>query len=91
MPCSASSRPVASVVGLARRWVKRGPLQPLHFPDANFETIPASRKIEEEIHGAPTDRYYPIRIGAILHRKYQVVGKLGFGLSSTVWLANDLE
>ena len=65
-------------------------MQPLHFPDANFETIPASRKLEEEIHDVSAGRYYPLRIDEILNTKYQVVGKLGFGLGSTVWLANDL-
>ncbi|PSN61879.1 kinase-like protein [Corynespora cassiicola Philippines] len=36
------------------------------------------------------NRYYPLRIGEVLNTKYQILGKLGFGLGSTVWLANDL-
>jgi len=36
-------------------------------------------------------RYYPVRIGEVLRDRYQIVGKLGFGASSTVWLARDLE
>lgn len=82
---------MASVIGLVRRWLKKAPLQPLHFHDTNFETIPTSRKIEEEIHDVSTGRYYPLRIGEVLNTKYQVVGKLGFGLGSTVWLANNLQ
>jgi len=81
---------MASVIGSARRWLNKAPLQPLLFQDANFETLPASRKIEEEINDVSTGRYYPLRIGEVLNTKYQVVGKLGFGLGSTVWLANDL-
>lgn len=34
--------------------------------------------------------YYPVQIGDFYkHDRYQVVGKLGFGVSSTVWLAAD--
>ena len=82
---------MVSVIESARRWLKKAPSRPLYFHDANFETIPASRKIEEEIHDALMGRYYPLRIGEVLNTKYQVVGKLGFGLGSTVWLANDLQ
>ncbi|RXW24063.1 hypothetical protein EST38_g1753 [Candolleomyces aberdarensis] len=35
-------------------------------------------------------RYYPIQIGQLLGARYQVVGKLGFGTTSTAWLARDL-
>ncbi|KAJ2913832.1 hypothetical protein MD484_g6588, partial [Candolleomyces efflorescens] len=35
-------------------------------------------------------RYYPVQIGQLLDSRYQVVGKLGFGTTSTVWLARDL-
>lgn len=35
-------------------------------------------------------RYYPVHIGEILASRYQVVGKLGFGVTSTAWLARDL-
>ncbi|QQK46080.1 ERK3/4 MAP kinase [Penicillium digitatum] len=51
-----------------------------------------SQAIEEEmIPGYTAGRYYPTRIGEILKDRYQVVGKLGFGASSTVWLARDMD
>lgn len=54
--------------------------------------ISPSQAIEEEtIPGYVAGRYYPTRIGEILKDRYQVVGKLGFGASSTVWLARDME
>ena len=34
-------------------------------------------------------QYYPLRLGCCLNDRYQVVTKLGFGTSSTVWLARD--
>lgn len=36
-------------------------------------------------------RYYPARIGEIFKDRYQIVRKLGFGASSTVWLARDMK
>lgn len=36
-------------------------------------------------------RYYPVRLGQVLQDRCQIVGKLGFGTSSTVWLARDLK
>ncbi|GAD92996.1 protein kinase domain protein [Paecilomyces variotii No. 5] len=54
--------------------------------------IPVSQKIEEEtIPDYVSSRYYPTRIGEIFKDRYQIVGKLGFGTSSTVWLARDMN
>ena len=36
-------------------------------------------------------KYYPVNIGDVFSSKYQIIGKLGFGVTSTVWLARDLE
>ena len=35
-------------------------------------------------------KYYPVRTNEVMNRKYQVISKLGFGRSSTVWLAQDI-
>ncbi|KAF6830907.1 protein kinase domain-containing protein [Colletotrichum plurivorum] len=35
--------------------------------------------------------YYPVHIGDIFQDRYHVVAKLGYGTSSTVWLAWDLK
>ncbi|KAI9932522.1 hypothetical protein ASPWEDRAFT_101324 [Aspergillus wentii DTO 134E9] len=69
-----------------RRW------KPLNFSNPNFVRIPESHKIEEEtIPDYVASRYYPTRIGEVLKDRYQVVGKLGFGASSTAWLARDMD
>ena len=74
--------PLLSRLGL--RW------KPLNFSNPNFVRIPATRNIEEEtIPDYVASRYYPIKIGEVIRDQYQVVGKLGFGVSSTVWLARD--
>lgn len=65
---------------------------PLNFSNPNFVRVSASQAIEEETFpGYVAARYYPTRIGEIINDRYQVVGKLGFGANSTVWLARDME
>jgi serine/threonine-protein kinase SRPK3 len=69
-----------------RRW------KPLNFSNANFVRIPECHKIDEEtLPDYLASRYYPARIGQVLGERYQIVGKLGFGSTSTAWLARDME
>lgn len=66
--------------------------KPLNFSNPTFTPIPASQKIEEEtVPDYVASRYYPARIGETVKERYQIVGKLGFGASSTAWLARDME
>lgn len=37
------------------------------------------------------DHFYPVRLGEVFNDRFQTVAKLGYGSSSTVWLARDLE
>ncbi|RAL04616.1 kinase-like protein [Aspergillus ibericus CBS 121593] len=71
---------------LGRTW------KPLDFSNPSYARIPVTQKIEEEtMPGYVASRYYPARIGEVIKSQYQIVGKLGFGASSTVWLARDLD
>jgi serine/threonine-protein kinase SRPK3 len=67
---------------------KRAPALPGNHQNIKFPTIDPFMVVEEENYGI--NRYYPTRIDEVLSSRYQVVGKLGFGYSSTVWLARDL-
>lgn len=83
---------MASLLRWARTAIRRAPSPPALFPTSGFETIHASEVIEEErFEGFKKGRYYPVNIGEVFSSKYQVVGKLGFGVTSTVWLAHDLQ
>lgn len=67
-------------------------MSPLAFPSSGFDLADASENIEEET--LPTykaEKYYPARIGEIFNNRYQIVGKLGYGVTSTVWLCRDLQ
>ena len=86
--------PLRSMASIFRwgRLFKKSPWKPLGFDNANFETLRASQVFEEErYNNFSKGRYYPVQIGQVLDMRYQVVGKLGFGLGSTVWLARDLQ
>ncbi|KAI3005603.1 hypothetical protein CBS147346_4269 [Aspergillus niger] len=75
-----------SLPHLGRRW------KPLNFPNPNFVRIPNWYNIEEETLPEYTaSQYYPTRIGEVIKERYQVIGKLGYGSTSTAWLARDME
>ncbi|KIY53612.1 kinase-like protein [Fistulina hepatica ATCC 64428] len=72
------------------RLLRRPPSPPRQFSTSRFQIIDAAQSIEEETFSwyNPTN-YYPVRIGDV-YKSYQVVGKLGYGGYSTVWLCRDL-
>ena len=61
------------------------------FPISGWENIDSSLPVEEE--SIPTyrpEKFYPVHIGEVFNHRYQIVGKLGYGSSATVWLGRDL-
>ncbi|KZF26784.1 kinase-like protein [Xylona heveae TC161] len=69
----------------------RSPSEPRIFPSLGWDSIDPSLLVEEE--AIPTyraEKFYPARIGEVFNHRYQVVGKLGYGSSATVWLCRDL-
>lgn len=64
---------------------------PRVFPASGFESLDQSIELEEET--LPTykpEKYYPVNQGEILNDRYQGLAKIGYGVTSTVWLAKDL-
>ncbi|KAL4784407.1 kinase-like domain-containing protein [Aspergillus varians] len=85
---STISRPELSKRGIAS---VRSPSEPRVFPSSGWDKIDTSLLVEEE--SIPTyraEKFYPARIGEVFDHRYQVVGKLGYGSSATVWLCRDL-
>jgi hypothetical protein len=63
-----------------------------HFAQSNVQLLDSSDKLEEEtLPWYSHERFYPVKIGEIFQSRYQVIGKLGFGGYSTVWLSRDLQ
>lgn len=46
---------------------------------------------EETLPGYNPSNFCPIRIGDLLQDRYHIIGKLGYGSRSTVWLCRDLK
>lgn len=66
-------------------------LPPRKFPTSGFVAVDPAEKVEEEdVPGYVPANYYPVVIGDVFQSRYQAVGKLGYGISSTVWLCRDL-
>ena len=65
--------------------------RPLQTPTVLANFPPIAECIEEECtpHYSPK-HFYPMRLYGVLNDRYQVSAKLGWGTSSTVWLARDL-
>ncbi|KAI7362725.1 hypothetical protein KC354_g7052 [Hortaea werneckii] len=62
------------------------------FPDIGFNVINSTTKVEEERWSwCSSEAFYPADIGELLHSRYQIMGKLGYGGHSTAWLCRDLK
>lgn len=46
---------------------------------------------EERLPGYDPDEFYPVYQGDTIKSRYRVIGKLGYGASSTVWFCRDLR
>lgn len=67
-------------------------LPPRMFPTTGFKVLDPAVSIEEEtIPDYKPELFYPVRIGEVFQDRFQVVGKLGYGSRSTVWLCHDLR
>lgn len=71
----------------------RRPASPVRqFTQSNIRLLDTSDKLEEEtLPWYTQDGLYPVNIGQVFQSRYQVIGKLGFGGYSTVWLCRDLK
>ena len=71
-------------------FLRRRPLPARGFPPGRL--LDSIDKLEEErLPWYSQDNFFPVKIGDVFHSRYQVVGKLGYGGYSTVWLCRDLQ
>lgn len=76
----------------AKSLFRRQPWPQLKFLTSGFDIVSDAVLFEEEqLEGFHRGVYYPVNIGDVFALKYQVVGKLGFGVTLTVWLAHNLQ
>ena len=82
------------VVARLYKWAVRsiyGPMRPRIFALPPVLSSPPLKLEEENLPGYKAKHYYPVTNGEVLHDRYQIVSKLGYGMSSTAWLARDLQ
>jgi serine/threonine-protein kinase SRPK3 len=77
---------------MGHKGVSKASFPSMCFPTRGFEIIRTSDVLDEErFEKFKKGQHYPANIGDVLISKYQLIGKLGFATTSTVWLARDLE
>lgn len=65
---------------------------PRTLPAVGFDAIKQDKPVEEEtLPGYKSEYFYPVRLGEVFDDRFQTVTKLGYGSSSTTWLARDLQ
>ena len=69
----------------------RSPSLAMNFSQAGILRDPKDKLEEEKLQGYLPEHFYPVKIGDVFRSRYQVVGKLGYGGHSTVWLCRDLQ
>lgn len=85
------SRAMAGLLQWARRALQP-PSPPCRYQSGTTQPINYDQAVEEEaLPDYDPEEFYPVHIGEIFQQKYQVLGKLGFGANSTVWLCRDLK
>jgi serine/threonine-protein kinase SRPK3 len=77
------------------RW-SRGIFQHPRVPsvqalNSNYDVVPTGKIEDENLPWYKPNQFYPVRIGDVFRSQYRVVGKLGYGAYSTVWLCRDLQ
>lgn len=72
-----------------RRIIQSVPCKPSPLP---ARLLPTADLVEEEhTPHYKSQHFYPVRLYEILNSRYQIAAKIGWGTSSTVWLARDLH
>ncbi|RAK98805.1 putative serine/threonine protein kinase [Aspergillus ibericus CBS 121593] len=73
-------------------YVLQRPSSPVRRFTQSVIRLNSSDKLEEEtLPWYSPDQFYPVKIGETFRSRYLVVGKLGYGGYSTVWLCRDLQ
>jgi serine/threonine-protein kinase SRPK3 len=67
---------------LAKSFFRKPPWPQLHFSTTGFQIVGDSVILEEQqLDEFKRGVYYPVNIGDVFAARYQVVGKLGFGVT----------
>lgn len=76
---------------LTQTLFRRPPSPVRQFSQPALFLNPDDKLEEEKLPWYSEDHLYPVKIGDVFRSRYQVIGKLGYGGYSTVWLGRDLQ
>ncbi|GAA88019.1 hypothetical protein AKAW_06133 [Aspergillus luchuensis IFO 4308] len=74
-----------------RAWSALGRKSRTSFHGTGLELPPEPKIEEEKVPGFKPSAYFPVKPGYIFNDRYEALTKLGWGVSSTVWLVRDLQ
>jgi serine/threonine-protein kinase SRPK3 len=78
-----------SIFRHGKRLLHRNAHQESH-PRMEAPTISQDELFEEEnLADYDASEFYPVKIDEVFQQRYSVIGKLGYGANSTVWLCRD--
>jgi len=81
-----------TIVRRVQQLLKTSPFVTRQFASIKTLKMDISQLFEEEqLPCYKPDQFYPVRIGETLDSKYKVLGKLGYGAYSTVWLCRSMK
>ncbi|OAX80504.1 CMGC/SRPK protein kinase [Emergomyces africanus] len=66
--------------------------KPFQIPPYQGRLIPNDEIVDEEAcPGYDSKKFYPARLGEVIANRYQILVKVGWGVSCTVWFARDMR
>ncbi|OCK87907.1 uncharacterized protein K441DRAFT_709141 [Cenococcum geophilum 1.58] len=81
---------MAGLLKWGKSILQRAPSPPLRFLTTGFKVFAPSEILDKErFEEFKLGRYYLVNIGEVFDSKYQVIGKLGFGVTSTVYTRDE--
>lgn len=82
---------MASVLNRARNAIRKTASPPKRFDQSHAPMLNSSETLEEEdLPGYSPHHYFPVKIADVYDERYQMLSKLGYGVTSTVWLCRDM-
>jgi hypothetical protein len=83
---------MTSLLKLGKRLIPKSLSHSRQEAKSYIHSVKTAELIEEEkLPFYVAENFYPVKIGETFHSRYRVLGKLGYGAYSTVWLCRDLR
>ncbi|GFF36397.1 LOW QUALITY PROTEIN: hypothetical protein IFM46972_04877 [Aspergillus udagawae] len=75
---------------MGQKYISKISHLPTCFPTSGFDTVSPSRYLTRNVLKSFKGQYYPVNIGDVFDSQ-KTRSLFGFGVTSTIWLARDLQ